>query len=133
MQTPGGHGLVTSYHLLSVAVSTLRHSGSCCWPCLEGGCTANVPTDPILTTPPNPLLDSTHNKGHFGKIDYLVDVQNVAIKCCQQRMDAVSDTEQGEKSCDVIYRSHNMASSLPESRNRSGVSSWPTGGWSLTD
>lgn len=33
MQTPGGHGLVTSYHLLSVAVSTLRHSESCCWPC----------------------------------------------------------------------------------------------------
>lgn len=48
-------------------------------------------------------------------------------------MDAVSDSEQGEKSCYVIYRSHNMASSLRESQNRSGVSSWPTGGWSLTD
>lgn len=48
--------------------------------------------------------------------------------------DACCDRSRKEKqSCNFMYCSHSMASSLPESQNRSGVSSWPTGGWTLTD
>lgn len=33
----------------------------------------------------------------------------------------------------VVYYCDNMANSLPEFQNRSGVSPWPTGGWTLKD
>lgn len=90
----------------------------------------------VATDPP-----SSHNEGYFGKMDHLLYVQNVFGGCHgHQLMFAVTDPEKKNKkkkkhSCNfvIVYYSHNTANSLPESQNRSGVSSWPTGGWTLTD
>lgn len=91
---------------------------------LVGRLYSNVATDP----------PSSHNEGYFGKMDHLLNVQNVFLGCHGHQL-MLADQEKKKHSCNfvIVYYSHNTAHSLPESQNRSGVSSWPTGGWNLTD